>query len=84
MAFPVYTGSGQAIVLIYLDKCSKDRYFRPLKPPFRGQNNRCKKPAALEVGTRFLFLKPFAPVHGLRRSCVYTLDKKAFLADCVE
>jgi hypothetical protein len=40
--------SGQAIALIYLDKCSKNRYFRPLKPPFRGQNNRYKKPAALE------------------------------------
>ena len=26
------SGSGQAIALIYLDKCSKNRYFRPLRP----------------------------------------------------
>jgi hypothetical protein len=73
MAFPLYTGSGQAIALIYLDKCSKNRYFRPLKPPFRGQSNRCKKPAAVEVGTRFLFLKPFAP-------CVEACSTTPFLS----
>ena len=60
------SGSGYAIALICWDKSSKNRYFRPLKPPFGGQNHRCNKPSAHHAGMRFVFLKPFAPLHVCR------------------